>query len=362
LHSGDTEMMKPFFDLYLNALTLAKFRTQKYFNHGGAYFPETMTPWGTYLIDNYGWDRKGKKDGVSDNLYIRYYWQNGLELSVMMFEYFEYTQDSTYFSSAMVPFIKEILVFYDQHYKRDSAGKLWISPAQSLETYQEGVINPTPEIAGLLFSIEQIMKHQSIFMDVNFINTCRKLKSELPPIPVQDNHGIKSITAGSNLGDRLNIENPELYAIFPYRVFGLGKPDLDLARNTFSVRPVKRSNCWHQDAIQAALLGHTAEAKGMVTQNFLDKHKGSRFPAFWGPSNDWVPDQDHGGVSSLALQYMLIQTEGNSSTLFPAWPAAWDVEFKLYTTEKGIIEGKYEKGKGVCISKKPKDMALKMAL
>jgi hypothetical protein len=364
LHSGDTEMMRPFFDLYLNALELGKFRTQKYFNHGGAYFPETMTPWGAYLIDNYGWDRQGKKDGMSDNLYIRYYWQNGLELSVMMVEYFEYTRDTAYFSAKMIPFIKEILKFYDQHYKRDNTGKLWISPAQSLETFQEGVINPTPEIAGLLFVIEQIMKHQSMFIDMNFINTCKKLQGELPPIPVLDTKGVKSIAAGSNLGERLNIENPELYAVFPYRIFGLDKPDLELARNTFNARPIKRSNCWHQDAIQAALLGHTAEAKSMVTRNFLTKHEGSRFPAFWGPGNDWVPDQDHGGVTSLALQYMLIQTEGNSSTLFPAWPSAWNVEFKLHTSGEGVIEGKYEKGKGVRIriSKKPQGLDLKIMI
>ncbi len=36
LHAGDHEMMKPFFDMYSNALALAKFRTKKYFNHEGA--------------------------------------------------------------------------------------------------------------------------------------------------------------------------------------------------------------------------------------------------------------------------------------------------------------------------------------
>ena len=31
----------------------------RYFGHEGAYFPETMCFWGTYAIDNYGWDRTG---------------------------------------------------------------------------------------------------------------------------------------------------------------------------------------------------------------------------------------------------------------------------------------------------------------
>ena len=32
-----------------------------------------------------------------------------------------------------------------------------------------------------------------------------------------------------------NSENPELYAIYPYRLYGLGKPDLDLARHTIDL-------------------------------------------------------------------------------------------------------------------------------
>lgn len=362
LYAGDTEMMKPFFKMYINALPLATYRTKKYFGHGGAYFPETVTPWGSYLIDNYGWKREGKQDGVSDNLYIRYYWQGGLELSSMMFEYFEYTNDTAFFQTKMVPFIKEIITFYDLHYKRDNNNKLIISPAQSLETYQEGVSNPTPEIAGLLFNFARIRSHPSFFSDEKFAITLDKMEKALPALPIINKNGMRSIAAGSNLGPRLNIENPELYAIFPYRIFGLGKPELDMAINTFNMRAVKLSNGWHQDAIQSALLGNTIETKNMVTRNFLTKHEGSRFPAFWGPNYDWVPDQDHGSVTVRALQNMLVQAEGNTSMLFPAWPKEWNVQFKLHTPGKGIVEGKYEKDKGVRIMKKPANMDLKIMI
>lgn len=361
-HSGDAELMKPFFDLYTNALPLAQYRTRKYFGHDGAYFTETMTPWGSYLIDNYGWDRKGKPDGVSDNLYIRYYWLCGLEMSTMMFEYLAYTKDTAYFTSKMAPFIKEIITFYDQHYKRDSLGKLLISPAQSLETFQEGMINPTPELAGLLFNMEKISAHASLFADPRFINACKKLKEAIPAIPIDLKNGNRTIAAGSKLGPRLNIENPELYTIFPFRLYGIDKPELDLAINTFDAREVKLSQGWHQDAIQAALLGKTREAKEMVTRNFLSKHEGSRFPAFWGPNYDWVPDQDHGSVTSRALQNMLIQTEGNKTMLFPAWPKEWNVQFKLHTSGQGVIEGKYTKGKGVKLTRRPKEMEIDVVM
>ena len=42
---GDVELMRPLFDMYLAALPLAEQRTKVYFNHQGAYFPETMHFW-----------------------------------------------------------------------------------------------------------------------------------------------------------------------------------------------------------------------------------------------------------------------------------------------------------------------------
>ena len=72
-----------------------------------------------------------------------------------------------------------------------------------------------------------------------------------------------------------------------------------------------------------------------------------RFPAFWGPNFDWIPDQDHGEVNMIALQHMLIQTEPYSDKihLFPAWPKEWDCSFKLHAPGKTIIQGKVKNGK-----------------
>lgn len=358
LHAGDHEMMKPFFNMYVDALPLAKFRTNRYFNHGGAYFPETMTPWGSYLPDNYGWDRAGKKDGVSDNLYIRYYWQGGLEMCAMMLDHFEFTKDSVFFKKRSIPFIKEIILFYDQHYARDKNGKLLISPAQSLETYHEGVTNPAPEIGGLHWCLDKIIGKGTMFEN-NFISLSKRLKKEVPEIPMGDSLGKKILICGYDLGNRLNIENPELYSVFPYRIYGIGKADETLALNTFSMRGYKSWNGWHQDAIQAALLGLTEEAKKMITSNFTAKQNGSRFPAFWGPNYDWVPDQDHGNVSSRALQNMLVQTEGKETLLFPAWPKEWDVRFKVNIPGNETIEGVYTQKSGVRLTKKPDDIRLK---
>lgn len=350
--AGDFDMMQPFFDLYAKALPLAKYRTQRYFGHAGAYFTETMTPWGSYLPDNYGWDRKGKPDGVSDNLYIRYYWQAGLELSAMMFAYLEHTGDTARFRTAMAPLIREVTTFYDLHYPRDTKGMLRIEPTQALETYQKGVTNPTPEISGLHHVLTGIARHARAFGDEGFTKAAAAFHRQVPPVPISAD-GSRILPAQAFNPERQNIENPELYAVFPYGIYGLGRPGLEIARRTFAERPQKSWHGWHQDAIQAALLGETAEARRMVADNFAAKHAGSRFPAFWGPNYDWLPDQDHGSVSMIAMQRMLVQSDASGTRFLPAWPRDWDVDFHVHLTGGRQAEGSWKGEKGLVWRRRP---------
>jgi len=59
-----------------------------------------------------------------------------------------------------------------------------------------------------------------------------------------------------------------------------------------------------------AYLGRTGEVKEYVVKRARAKHEKSRFPAFWGPNYDWVPDQDHGSILMKALQSRLMQVDG----------------------------------------------------
>ena len=97
------------------------------------------------------------------------------------------------------------------------------------------------------------------------------------------------------LEDSRNSENPELYAVFPFRIFGLGQPDLDVARHSFNDRTNRGAFCWQQSDIQAAYLGLTDAAGSLVRDRAGNSE--FRFPVFWGPNNDWMPDQDHGAHS-----------------------------------------------------------------
>ena len=137
----------------------------------------------------------------------------------------------------------------------------------------------------------------------------------------------------------------ELYAIYPFRIYGLEKPDIEVAQNAFAVRKNRRAGCWSQEAVQAALLGDSETARIYVTGHLTRKDPRMRFPAFWDRGSDYVPDEDNGGNGLHALQTMLIQFDGSKILLLPAWPKTWDAEFKLHAPANTIVEGRIRAGK-----------------
>jgi hypothetical protein len=236
------------------------------------------------------------------------------------------------------------VTFFDQHYPRDEQGKIRFEPAQSLETWHEAV-NPLPEIAGLKYVLGRMVELPEKAVDSATKKQWQRMLDELPPLPAAKEDDRTYLLPALEFSDRSNSENPPLYAVFPYRLFGLGKPDLEVGRLTFEKRRVKGTGGWRQDSIQAAYLGLTDTARAYVTQNFSRWHGDARFPAFWGPNADWIPDQDHGSVALTALQRMLLQVEGDKILVLPAWPADWNVSFKLHAPLGTTVEGRYVDGK-----------------
>jgi len=345
LASGDFEMMRPLFRMFTEALPFAKARTPIYFGHEGAFFPETMYFWGAYANDNYGWNREGKHVSQVDNKYIRWHWEGQLELLAIMIDYYGHTMDYVFLRDVLLPMADGVLTFFDRHCARDTEGRLLFKPAQALETWQN-VVNPLPEIAGLRFVLDGLLALPDGKISEVQRAAWAKLRGEIPPLPMREVNGVRVLSPAQEiLGPQANSENPELYAVFPFRLYGVGKDDLELGRCTFEKRLVKGNNGWRQDDTQAAFLGLAEQARRYVSERLANKNAGSRFPAFWGPNFDWIPDQDHGCNGEMALQAMLLQAEGKKIRLFPAWPRAWDVEFKLHAPYRTTIEARLRNGK-----------------
>ncbi|MEM2867427.1 MAG: DUF5703 domain-containing protein [Candidatus Bathyarchaeia archaeon] len=348
LKSGDFDMMQPLFRMYLALLPMAETRVRIYFGHRGAYFPETLYFWGAYALDNYGWKREGKHVSYVENGYIRYHWEGGIELIAMMLDYYFYTLDEKFAKEILLPLANAILQFYDEHHQRDENGKIRFEPSQALETWWN-CVNPLPDIAGLTFVLNKLLRLPPHISDENNRLFWQRLLEEMPPIPVKSENGKSILAPAQEIKDvkPRNCENPELYAVFPFRIYGVGRENIEVAQETYFSRRFKGNKGWQQDVIQAAYLGLTLEAQELIIERFSDKYryKYCRFPAFWGPNFDWVPDQTHGNVGMIALQAMLLQCVNDKIILFPAWPKNWNVRFKLHAPYKTIIECIYQNGK-----------------
>jgi hypothetical protein len=345
--SGDFDLMEPWFRMYLDALPFALARAKANFGlEHAAMFPETMTFWGTFLNSNYGYNRGELPPGLSENTYIRRYWQGMLELLAVLLDLYAVTEDEDVLRDKLLVLAPPFLRFYRDYYAaRDRNGKMRITPSQSLETWHEAV-NPAPDIAGLQWVLDGLLALPAEKLPGDLRVEWRAFRDILPPLPTRTYVWEKrtEIIPAIEYDQNANSENPELYAVFPCRLFGVGKPGLEIGLATWHARRVKDTGGWRQDAIQAALLGLTDEAKRDVVKNFSTPHAGSRFPAFWGPNFDWIPDQDHGSAACIALQRMLLQCDAGKIRLLPAWPKDWNVDFRLHAPGRTLVTGRVKNG------------------
>jgi hypothetical protein len=180
-----------------------------------------------------------------------------------------------------------------------------------------------------------------------------RLKEKVPRPPVRTVSGKALLAPAASFANKMNIENPELYAVFPFRLYAFDLPNKELALEAFRQRQDRGTAGWRQEDIFAAYLGLADTARDYIVSRAKHKHADSRFPAFWGPNYDWIPDQDHGSVLMKALQAMVLQTAGSDIHLLPAWPKGWNVEFKLRAPFNTTVEGSYIRGRMVRLSVTP---------
>lgn len=336
LYMGDYNSMLPFFDMYLDMLPIAKARCEIYFGHSGILIPETVSHFGLYANSNYGFEdengiRSGEggkalRRGEACNSYIRYHYNGMLELSYMMLKYLELSKDSSR-REQVLEFIEQTLLFFDRHFDRYK-GKLYMNPISSLETWQM-CVNDAPDVAGLWAVCEKLNAMPQLSPSLRKL--LDSILSAIPDLPLENTEegAILAPCEIKIFPKAGNVENAELYAVFPYERFGLGKEGLDIARRTYEKRVYRHAGGWSQDPVDAALLGLESETVSHLIRQSGMPDKRALFPAFWGPNFDETPDQDHGCITSLALIFSLLQTDGDNYRPFPAWPEKWNIQFRL---------------------------------
>jgi len=254
--------------------------------------------------------------------------------------------DETFRDGQLLPMAEAVLTFYDTHWPRKE-GRLHFFPISSLEAIQNGT-NPMPEVAGLRFVLPPLIACST---NETQKATWRKMLADLPPLPMGGNPPrLLAAAGGSRHSDH---ENPEFYAVWPYEIHGIGKADVQPALNAWPVRRDKANRGWSQDGVHAAMIGLTGEARKVVVGRFGSPAAGFRFPGFYGPNYDWIPDQCHGCTAMRALQAMVMQTAGDRILLLPAWPKEWDVSFKLHAPRQTTVECEFKDGKVIKLKVTP---------
>lgn len=341
LKSGDTDMMRSQLDYYLRILPTAELRSRLYWGHEGACYTEQMENYGLPNPAENGKhpDKKGngQDPGVENNRWLEYEWDTALEFCQMALEAHRYSgMDITRYE----PMILSCLRFFEQHYtERDSIGNMIIFPGSACETYKIAK-NPASTIAALTTVCSSYLAYKEE-------PEIAEMPALLPNLPLYQQQG-KTCIAPAESWERINnVETPQLYPVWPWRQTGVWPhPQVanlyDYALNTYqcdSIALKHRSHIgWKQDNIWAACLGLADEAFSLTMQKLADGPY--RFPAFWGPGFDWMPDHNWGGSAVIGLEEMLLQENPTTGELIilPAWPKNRDIHFKLYASGGRIVE------------------------
>ncbi|MCW5941457.1 MAG: SDR family oxidoreductase [Fimbriimonadaceae bacterium] len=366
--AGDAEQSDPFFRLYESAVPLAESRTRRYHGAEGAYFPETMTAFGTYSGGDYGWNREGLQPKDVQCPWWDDAWNQGPELVALMLDRWDYTRDRKFLAERVLPMAETTLRYFDTRFRKDAQGRIVLDPTQVVETYWTDVVNDMPTVAGLIEVTERLTVLPANLVPKDKAAFFARMRAACPELPLEEGESGRELAPAQKYDPRTsNVENGELYGVWPFRLVQLGRPQrIEEARRAYAHRKNRLDTGWGYDGNVAALLGMTEEAARILRVKAANSHPAYRWPATWGPNFDWLPDQNHGGNLLNTANLMLLQADsieaGGAIRLLPAWPQGWDVDFKLHAPGRTTVRCVYRAGEIVELEITPASRAKDVVL
>lgn len=369
LKTGDFDMLIPGFSYYLNGLPNARARVRHYWKHNGCCFEEQSAITALPGACQYGFVEGGRRSrpkdfevGVQVNHAGGKVYEEQLDWSWLIMQYHQFSGADI---ARYLPLIEQSVIFYDEHYRYrckqltgkelDGEGKLVIYPANTLEGHWDAQ-NPTSVIAGLRRVLIELMNLPEKYTSPTRKKRWQTIFERLPEMPTGNSakFGGSYLKPSENYGHR-SWHCPEMFPLYPYELYGLGLPDLDLMKRTSLATGKDRfaARAWEQANIHAARLGDANLARDLNARKMGNGP--FRFPAFWPATIDWAPDHNWGGSGMIGMQEMLMQTHGGKIRLLPAWPAEWDVDFKMHAPYETTVEGKVRSGRITFLKVIPKE-------
>lgn len=358
LATGDFESLRKMFAYYLRFRELNRDRAKAYHQAEGQFTTEMTLTCGLQSgPEIYGLERTGKKPGEAANLWggsIQI--SPGLEFLNLMLDYCSYTDDPAFLENEVTSYARDLFRYIETRFRKRRDGKLWITDINCIETYFH-TDDPTPIVAGMHCTLEKLLQAGIPEQDKQYFREIRELT---PPVPLSQGEHPVILPAQLCTQQRMNVESPELYAVYPFGICRKMRGNEQVAVDTFSenmqkydlLHPFTIGNPpgstgyagWQYMGNVAAMLGMTDTAAEILRQNCTLQNPGNRFPAMWGAVHDAVPDADHGANIMNLLQLMLLQCDGGHISLLPAFPKHWRVKFRLYAPHGKVVTGSFDKG------------------
>lgn len=360
---GELDFMQPFFNYYDGFQALNRGRAVAWHGAGtqGQFNNEMTTTFGLTPGSIYGYNRGGAPKWYTANQYGGAVTISpGLELLALMLDAYDQSGDSAFLQNKIVPYAADLFRFIETSYPARVAGKISMSPIHAVETFHN-TTNSMPVVAGMIAVLDRLLALPAGLLSPQQSASFAASKAITPPLPTQQING-KTVFAPAQAftNSRMNVEEPEHYATFPFHICGIGLPNRQLGIDTFEqislannfFRPFviggplysNSFSGWQQTPMVAALLGRTADAKRALTTNSRLYSAAYRLPAMWGQIYDSIPDGDHGANLLNTAQSMAFQTLGDKIFLLPAWPADWDASFKFHAPKNTTVTGRYRNG------------------
>ncbi len=356
LANGDADLLRPGIAYYRERLPAAQARARN-LNATGACYIETLDLEGLCSVTP-------TNQGLSSAPHLTYHFSMGLEHAWMALRARSVLGTDL---RADLPWMVEQIRFFDSFYRAQTKsrtgkeltheGKLSLYPCNGLELAVKAT-NPIETVAALRAVVGALLALPELSAaDRDFL---LQVQPTLPELPVTEKNGRKILNLADKWEGLANgWEFPEMFPAWPYRLVGVLHPEtLPLCHATWDTQELRGDNqhqakspwekggkpggpgplqkrdwSWQSTMAYAAAIGLTDEAAQYAVTKLSDRASACRFPAYFGPGHDWMPDIEWG--------------------LLPAWPEDWDVDFKLHAPQQTVVECVVKGGKIVKLKVTP---------
>src|SRR5690606_11877602 len=124
--------------------------------------------------------------------------------------------------------------------------------------------NANSTISALKVISEKLLQVSSNDLTAEEVDYLKAFQERIPPLNFREINNQKVLSPAKSWERINNTEAAQLYPVYPWKLYGLGKPDLQVAQNTYfldeDLLKFRSHVGWKQDNIIAARLGFTDEA------------------------------------------------------------------------------------------------------